>query len=207
MASRRAESASLRFLLLFLFLISGLAIADDDDKKDKPSWKKKRFDNQLTPFMFFEDSEVILVTDPHDGVVYRSPDAGAKWDRVEEIPDEEAVQVFMPPASASKKHAVVLGRRNTHWITSDHGKSWREFKTQQPPSPGMPLSFHSGDPDKIILNTGIEWTREAVYTTSGFKKEDKKAPTLREKSVQCAWAKEKDQFDTGSKKTDEDRII
>lgn len=198
----------MHLLFLHLLLIISLVSADeDDDKKLRPKWKKTEFPNQLTPFQFFEDSETVLVTDPHEGKLYISTDAGWEWDEVKEVPVENAVQVFMPPPSASKEHAIVLGRHNSHWITSDRGKKWRKFTTEKPPSPGMPLSFHATDPNKIILNTGLEWTREAVYTTNGFKDEEDELNLLRSKTLQCSWAKEKEQYDSGDKAINEKRVL
>ena len=204
----RRRGANLHLLLFcLLFLVSVVTADEDDDKKLEPKWRKREFPNQLTPFQFFEDSEVVLVTDPHDGKLYRSEDAGWEWEEVDDIPGDQAVQVFMPPPTASKEHAVLLGRRTTHWITSDRGRKWRKFTTDKPPSPGMPLSFHATDPEKIILNTGLDWTREAVYTTSGFKDEVNEPRVLRSKTLQCVWAKEKAQFDSDDKHVNENRIL
>jgi hypothetical protein len=52
------------------------------------------------------------------------------------------------------KRAYVLTKDTTHYMTADRGKTWQSFFTDSSPSSWrrQPLSFHAGDPDKIIFN-------------------------------------------------------
>ena len=191
----RLSGASRRlFILLFCSLITPNLAAE-------PKFTVTQFGNQLTPFQFFEDSEHVLITDPQSGTVNISFDAGAKWEPIEDVPEDHALQVFLSPAS--NKVAVIIGRKLKHWITKDQGKTWASFKTELPPISPMPISFHATDPSKIILNTGVERDREVIYTTDHFKTQHH----LHERAVQCMWAKEKEQFTTGDDKTDDTRVL
>lgn len=163
--------------------------------------KRKEFKNQLSPFAFFEDSEVVIVLDGTDGVAWGSEDAGASWDKIEEATD--ARNVFMHPTDL--KLAIITSPGKTHWITRDRGKTWKDFETPDVLSPGMSISFNAANSDHIIANVGLHPTdRSAVYTTDGFKHTPK---ILREGATQCMFAKERPQLNTGDDKTDETRAL
>ena len=204
MICERISRAVLPLILLLLFFNIHLSIARKDEDTDKdPAFHFTEFDHELTPFMFFEDSETVMVTDTITGAVHISRDAGAKWEQVKEIKD--AAQIFLSPAS--NKYAIVLCRVDTHWITKDQGKTWKDFtppKASRPSTETIPLSFHSTNKDKIIFNTIAGRTPEAIYTTDGFESEPKK---VRDGAVQCIWAKEKPQFAANNKDVPDDRTL
>ena len=197
MRSAGLTSALLR-LSTFLFLLFRLCPAREIDDK---FIKRQRFDSPLSPLQFFEDSETVLVSEPRRGIVYRSTDAGASWEAIDDI--QNAVGILLNPNDNDV--AVVLGGREEHWITYNQGKRWSRFGT-----PGMglsrmaPLGFHATDNKKIILNAGTPSRRAALYTKDGFESEPKQ---LKENAQQCMWAKEKEQFSSGSEKIDKSRIL
>lgn len=165
--------------------------------------KRKAFKNQLSPFAFFDDSEVTLVFDRLEGIAYRSDNAGASWDQIEEVKEGEAFSVFMHPTDNDM--AIIIGRRKRHWITRNKGKDWDMFETEDHPGPGLPISFNAADSKHIIMNTGLRpKDRRALYTTNAFKTDPKE---LREGATQCIWAKEKPQFKTGDRDTDRSRAV
>lgn len=132
-------------LLLWIALLP-LGIA----KKSAPEIQKKEFDHQPRGLFYFADSAVVLVTDTEAGIVWRSTDAGAHWERIEEITKGQASVVYNHPYD--NKVAVALGKKMKHWITNDQGKTWRSFKTTADPvAVKMPLSFHATDSDRILF--------------------------------------------------------
>ncbi|KAI9709845.1 MAG: vacuolar protein sorting/targeting protein PEP1 [Chrysothrix sp. TS-e1954] len=160
------------------------------------------FKNQLTPFQYFEDTDVVLTTDPFQGFVFVSKDAGTTWDKAEgDAIQGEAIAAFTSPADNDV--AVVLGRGTNHWITRDRAKHWHKFESELSPARALPLSFHASDSKKIILNTGFGRETQALYTDDGFKT----VQPLREKALRCMWAKEKPNFTTGNKDQDKDRTL
>lgn len=52
-----------------------------------------------------------------------------------------------------KKRAYIITNENKHYITKDRGESWQEFEAASQASIfRAPLTFHAGDPDRIIFN-------------------------------------------------------
>lgn len=101
-----------------------------------------------------------LFVDASTGDVWRSPDNGAKWEKVKE-PDGKALDILEHPHDP--KRAVILGEGTTHWKTSDRGETWEEFKVDLPISSVQnTLAFHSEKPD-YVLYAGRECERETFF--------------------------------------------
>ena len=198
MQSAGLTSALLRFSFLLLFLLSQ---GSADDSADEKYIRSSTFGSPLSPLQFFEDSEVVLATEYRRNIVHRSEDAGATWDKLEDL---HSLGVILNPND--NKVAIAMGLEGKHWITYDQGKKWDSFNTD--PALGLskaaPFSFHASDSKKIIVNVGNPLEQKSLLTTDGFKKDPK---TLREGAQQCMWAKEKAAFDSGDKDIDKNRIL
>jgi photosystem II stability/assembly factor-like uncharacterized protein len=163
---RLQTAAGWRKLLLSTLLCAG-ALA----KKDKPSVKSKKFDFIPQRVQYFDDSDVILIEDGMDHVVYRSDNAGEDWEKVTAAPEGKVRGVTMHPFDP--KRAYIITTEKTHWRTKDRGEHWEEFATDAVASIFQdPLSFHAGDPDRIIFNgmdcTGI-FCEEVVSSPGPFR--------------------------------------
>ena len=106
---------------------------------------------------YFEDSDVLLFEDNLNNDVYRSTDAGATWDKIDEGKGK-MLEISMHPFD--KKRAYIITVEKTHYKTSDQGKTWEKFEADaQATIFNTALTYHAGDPDRIIFNamdcTGI----------------------------------------------------
>ncbi|KAH7022900.1 vacuolar protein sorting/targeting protein 10 [Ilyonectria destructans] len=197
----RAAAASWRLLLLSLFWTTVVA------KEDKPGITVNALEHPPININYFEDSDVIIFHDVEERNIYRSADAGVKWDTVENVPHGAAALLVMHPFEP--KTAFVLTTDSKHYMTTDQGKSWSEFKSGSLPSVFQPeiLVFHAGDPKRIIFNgmncDGIFCDEEATYTLDGFKSVNR----LRSSTAGCWWAKSTEGFTTGQKDLDESRTM
>jgi hypothetical protein len=151
---RLQPPAGWRSLLYSTLLLTGACWA----KKDKPSVKPTKFD--FIPFNvnYFDDSDVLLFEDPLSHNVYRSDNAGEDWALVKGVPKGKLLELAMHPFD--KKRAYIITNERTHYKTDDRGKTWEEFTTDTQASIFREaLTFHGGDPDRIIFNamdcTGI----------------------------------------------------
>lgn len=177
-------------------------------KKDEPAFAVKAFDNAPKNLNFFADSEVVLFQDAEKNNVYRSPDAGKTWDRVDAVPEGKAWILFMHEFDSNR--AYITTQSKTHYRTADRGKTWEKFDSGAEMSMFRPdtFEFHAGDHDRIIFNgmtcEGIFCQETAMYTTDGFKT---KAKTLRANTAGCWWAKASDLFTTGEDDLDKNRIM
>ncbi|KAF1996247.1 vacuolar protein sorting/targeting protein 10 [Amniculicola lignicola CBS 123094] len=173
-------------------------------KKDGPLVKTTTFDQELVNLVWFDDSEVVLADEIETGAVYRSTDAGKKWEKLKDM-----VTVVVIKNPYDKKVAVALGPNRQHQITYDQGETWDQFETKLPITGlNAPLSWHSGDSKKIIVNTVEDcWTAPCLgmswYTTDGFKTPPK---LVREDRKMCIWAKSSERFLLG-KDVHDDKII
>jgi hypothetical protein len=130
-------------LLPALLALASVAAA----KKDEPLVKVTNFDTELVNLLYFEDSEVALVTEYETGKIYRTEDAGKKWKEL----DFRSLLVVRNPFD----HDVAIAFGETeHHITYDKGDSWRKFETKLPFSwAGIPVSFHATDSKKMLIHT------------------------------------------------------
>jgi len=177
-------------------------------KKDRPTFSVKAVDNKPKNLNYFADSEVVVYQDTDDNNVYRSPDAGATWERVSTVPEGKAWLLLMH--EFDNERAYILTEGSKHYRTSDRGKTWTSFSSEAELSQFRSdiLQFHAGDPDRIIFNgmacVDIFCQEVATYTTDGFKTS---AKPLRANTAGCWWAKSADLFTTGENDLDKNRIL
>lgn len=177
-------------------------------KKDHPTFAIKGVENRPRNVNYFPDSEIILYQDADDNNVYRSPDGGATWARVDAVSEGKSWMLFMH--EFDNERAYIITQSTLHYRTSDRGKTWKEFSSEAEMSMFRSdiLQFHATDPDRIIFNgmncQGIFCQEVAMYTIDGFKT---KAKPLRENTAGCWWAKSSDLFTTGENDLDKNRIL
>lgn len=186
---------------LFLQLLCFCALINAREKKS-PEISITPIDHAVSNLFYFEDSDVVLIHDREAGKVLRSDNAGAEWAKVDGIPKGAAWQLWQHPYD--HKVAYILGQETQHWVTSDRGKSWTEFKTQAPPSVfrSPPLSWHAQDGDKVLFHgqkcTGIFSCQEITYyTTDGFKHTEE----MRKDTKGCTFARSTPLFEGGNEDT------
>jgi len=170
--------------------------------KDAPLVETTAFDGELVNLLYFDDSPIALVQDLQDGKIWRSPDAGKSW---KELKDMRGLGIMRNPFDA--KVALVLGEEK-HFITYDQGETWTDFKTEWPPSPAGPVSWHARDSKKVLLNEIEDCMMKpclgrTYYTTDGFKSGPK---VLIDDRRMCQWAKGSDLILKDNDKHD-DRIL
>jgi hypothetical protein len=143
----------MRFLRGILLPALLLVIGSTSAKKDKPGVTVTKFDDQVANIFYFDDSEVVLLTEPAHGKIWRSESAGQDWEYVKDIPLNQVLVVLKNPYDNNV--AVALGAEFTHWITHDKGKTWTEFKTDGIIARGSsPIGFHATDSKKLIYSGG-----------------------------------------------------
>lgn len=174
-------------------------------KKDEPRISTYPLDHFPDGFFYFEDSDIIIILDRKSHVVQRSEDAGVHWKKVEDIEEGHAWDVLPHPFDPSV--AYVLGGENKHWVTSNQGKSWKEFETEAPLF-GVPLSFHASDSDKVIVHVRecyrfFNCEEKDYVTTDGFKS----LKLLRKDTRSCVFAHSTVLFGVGEDDTHEDRVV
>lgn len=173
-----------------------------------PKVTANKFPQKPMNVEYFKDSDVVLFQDFVANAIYRSENAGEKWDMVTDIPKGEGWDLWMHPVDS--KRAFVITRDSTHYMTKDRGKTWQTFKTGMAPSMfRMPLTFHASEPDKVIFNgmdckNALWCTEETRYTTDGFSTD---AKFLKADTAGCFWAKQQDIFESGDKDINEKRIV
>ncbi|KIW01039.1 uncharacterized protein PV09_07554 [Verruconis gallopava] len=180
---------------------------------DGPEISQKKFPAPPINLFYFDDSETVMVLDPKHQTVYRSDDAGEKWEPVDEIPNGQVSYIMPDPHDSSV--AIAMGMYTKHWITYDRGKSWRAFETSEPATQDMskePFSFHATDSKRILFHGqedcllgGDSCVGKTYYTTNGFV--DNEMSLVHGRRRHCIWAKSNVLFDTGSDATDKSRII
>ena len=189
--------------ILAIFVLGVFAAS----KKGLPSIEETEFGSTPANLFYFDDSDVVLVTDPSAKTTYRSDDAGVTWRPLSGVDKGQVLEVQKHPYD--NQVAVVLGFSKKHWITRDQGKTWQSFPIPKPPTLMRPaISFHATDPDRIMVLTascsGFSCDEAVYYTTDGFKT---KAKLLIEDAPACLWAKTTDLFTTGEKDLDNDQIL
>lgn len=143
----RARLGTIASLLWLGLSLTGTAAA----KKNKPEISETAFTSQPQNLFYFDDSDVVLVTDVLPGIVYRSTDAGQNWKAIKDITEGLIFEVVYHPYD--NQVAVAVGIDTTHWITKDQGETWTEFNTKFPAvMTRPPISFHASDPDRMIFH-------------------------------------------------------
>ena len=175
--------------------------------KDKPKVASTKFKSIPSNLFYFEDSDVVLVTDSATKTAYRSSDAGEEWEKLDGVNEGEVLEVLKHPYD--NKVAVVIGTDKKHWVTKDQGKSWSSWKCDAPPTLDKPaISFHADDADRMLYHAahckGFECDEEVYYTKDGF---ESKPKLLLKDAAHCLWAKSTDLFTTGSKDLDKNQIL
>ncbi|KAF2481104.1 glycosyl hydrolase [Neohortaea acidophila] len=194
-----------RAVLLLAFLLS-LLLAAPALADSSPVIKQTSFPDLPSGLSYFDDSNVVLVTDPSSQTLWRSADAGTTWDKLD-VGQGKIFSVLKNPNN--NQVAVVIGVKGTHWITTNQGKDWKEWKCDGTPILARPaITFHATDPKRMLYLTahcdGLTCEERVYYTTDGFDSEPKK---LLDGSVSCIWAKSTDRFTTGDSKSDENQIL
>jgi hypothetical protein len=151
---RLQPAAGWQSLLYSTLLLTGACWA----KKDKPSIKPTKFEFIPVNVNYFDDSDVLLFEDPLSQNVYRSENAGEDWALVKGVPQGKLLELAMHPFD--NQRAYIITNEKTHYKTDDRGKTWEEFTADiQASIFREALTFHGGDPDRIIFNamdcTGI----------------------------------------------------
>lgn len=199
----RGRGAASWRTLLFVLSWTTTALAKDDG----PTIKVSKFKHPPLNMNYFEDSDVVLFHDMSENNIYRSDDAGVSWGKVAGVPDGVAYTMTMHEFDNSR--AFIITDRREHFKTTDRGKSWEKFDSGAQTSRyrDQILSFHAGDPDRVIFNgmdcAGIFCNEVATYTTNNFKE----AKTLRGSTEGCWWAKSSDLFTTGKDDLDRQRVL
>ncbi|KAL2212355.1 vacuolar protein sorting/targeting protein 10 [Sarocladium strictum] len=199
MRSAGWAGASWRSLLLTVLCATPLVLAAEG-----PDISVTSLDNRPVNLGYFEDSDVVMFRDDAERALYRSEDAGKSWNKLSDIPD---VVIFVSHPF-EQKTAFALSEGTTHYKTEDRGKTWTKFDSGTRPSRFQReiLSFHAGDPKRIIFNgmdCDIFCDEESAYTTDGFKS----VKLLRAFTAGCRWAKSTPEFTTGDKDLDESRTL
>jgi photosystem II stability/assembly factor-like uncharacterized protein len=120
-------------------------------KKEKPSVSTSKFPFWPSNIQYFDDSDVLLFQDINAGTLYRSEDAGVEWKKVSEVPTGDLVEMIMHPFDNKRAFAIMNG--HVHLKTKNRGESWEEFETESQASAFREaLTFHAGDPDRILFN-------------------------------------------------------
>ena len=168
-------------------------------KKDEPTVESNTFDNEVVNLFYFDDSEVALLAEFENGLVWRSENAGRDWKKT----DIQTLGIVKNPFD--NKVAIAIGADTKHYITYDQAESWQDFELEIPPSWLLsPVGFHAADNKKILFHT-FENCRTApclgatYYTEDGFKSGPK---LLREDRKMCIWAKGSELFLADNKEHD-----
>ena len=198
----RKLTGSLLSLSLLALICSGVAA-----KKDDPKISTTQFQTAPTNLLYFDDSDTILVQEKDVGNVRRSTDAGATWDRIKDIDEGQAWEVWLHPYD--NKIAYTLGIKSEHWVTHDQGETWISFNTEDavPSLVPPPLSFHAGDSKKALLHaqscSGWSCDIFTYYTTDGFKTKK----LLRDNTRACYFARATPLFQTSSDDENDQRVL
>ncbi|KAF8527216.1 Oligoxyloglucan reducing end-specific cellobiohydrolase [Gautieria morchelliformis] len=142
-----------------------------------PIVQTTRFKNLPIDLTYFEDSSTVVYHDVMAGDVWISDDEGKNWRQVADVPTGQAMMFFAHPFA--RDTAFILTKDETHYRTTDFGKTWQSFNV--PASPALvsdPLSFHSQQ-NNTILYQGMVCEKdgwwggnvchdETFYTTDAF---------------------------------------
>lgn len=171
-------------------------------KKDAPRIKSTKFDSQFDRYFYFDDSDILLAVHANAGKVYRSTDAGGKWEVVAGDGEREAIDVIPHPWDRTR--AYMVGLQHTHWVTTDQGQTWRQYETD---AIARAIAFHGRDPKKIMFQgqvcLGLRCKDVTYYTEDDFEH----VHVLREGTLGCGWAVSTPLFGIGIEPEVETRIF
>ena len=193
-------------IMLWLPLVVLFSVWCAHAKKDgEPLITKYKFETPPSNLLWFDDTDVLLVQEREQGLVWRSENAGVSWDKAD---IKGADEVWLHPYDNKKAYA--LGRSTKQWYTNDQGKTWNDFILEEGATPTEsrePLSFHAGDSNKVIINTqqcqGWICEESAAYTTDGFEK----LHLLRDDTRGCHFARSTPLFKTSEDDEKGNRIL
>ena len=166
----RSASSTFIAATLLLTCAPNPTLAQKDGPTISPS---RKFDNALENVFYFDDSDVILGFDKETGNVFRSPDAGETWKRVEGQGQVDNAWDLWPHPYDNQR-AYIIGISREHWVTTNQGESWRKFDSQSSPDlfRTTPMNFHGRDPKKVIWNgeicKGLSCDQAAYSTDDDF---------------------------------------
>ncbi|KAF8939541.1 hypothetical protein EDD21DRAFT_317887 [Dissophora ornata] len=160
-----------------------------------PVVTESTFDNAPHRTSYFADSPVILY---HDNArnIFRSPDEGKSWSRIEDVPDDSAMNLIMH--TFDPKTAFIMTQDRTQYKTNDQGATWTSFETELPPiEDHFVLAFHATRPSWILFigrscDSAGRCHQETYYTKDGFATPAKK---LLVNTHKCEWAVSSINFD------------
>ncbi|KAH9883738.1 vacuolar protein sorting [Xylariomycetidae sp. FL2044] len=194
------------FLLTILLWACSTAYAAPE-----PKMGVSEFESLPNNLNYFKGSNVVLFQEVYTGTIWRSPDGGATWAKPDGIQHDKAFALIMHEYHSDRAYVLTMG--NTHWRTHDKGETWQQFSTKFDTSDfedalGRWMSFHAGDPDKIMFTAmdceSFLCEELVMYTTDGF---DTPAQILRGRTQGCWWAKSSELFTTGKEDLDAQRIL
>ncbi|KAJ3145545.1 vacuolar protein sorting/targeting protein PEP1 [Geranomyces variabilis] len=143
-------------------------------------------------FYFGETTNILLWEEGSSRTVLWSKDEGLHWEPVKEIPAGSVVKVIQHPNKLATTAIVLTSKK--HYITTDAGKSWRDFETPLPPALTVQtISFNAKDENKMLF-AGVDckgegWNRvchnEHFHTADSFKT---KPALLLKYTLDCVWA-------------------
>ncbi|KAF1992071.1 vacuolar protein sorting protein [Aulographum hederae CBS 113979] len=193
-------------LPILIWLSAALLATGSIAAKSEPSFSKKKFDGRLVDLIFFDDSEVALVTDRDSKKVYQSNNAGAEWAIVEGLKEGDAIGAFKHPYD--NHVAFILGRGKTHLITKDQGKTWKPFKTDGLASPRGPIQYHATDSNRYLYQGDEECSSQMCRGTTWYTEDAFETTHLLYKHRRdCIWAKSTDAFTTGHDVLDQNTVL
>ncbi|KAH9264282.1 hypothetical protein BASA83_012236 [Batrachochytrium salamandrivorans] len=145
---------------------------------------------------YFENSEHVLMQESSQlGTVWHSGDEGKTWAKASGIPaDATMSSVLIQHKFAKATTAIVLTRKQEHYITTDRGLTWRSFSFQLPDPQNLAnaISFHATRPSYIMYRgrkcngdaLNPECHEDTYYTTDDFKTSHLLLPW----TSSCIWA-------------------
>ena len=147
------------------------------------------FSVALNPLYWFDDTDSIIAHDRNGNTVYASHDAGASWNSVDDD-GQQGMSWMIWPHPYNKQKAYIIGAENSHWVTTDAGKTWKRFQLKYATSLfHEPFSFHATDTKKVIFHStecqNLFDCRETTYWTDD---DFKTTQQLRTDSRGCYWA-------------------
>ncbi|KAI7972263.1 hypothetical protein EIK77_003687 [Talaromyces pinophilus] len=182
-------------LLLLLLAIGSLTGGAVAKKSDGPKIALKELDVVPADPFYFKNSDTVMFLSPLTGEVYQSFDGGLEWKVVGEEEGVTAAVLILPHPHDNQK-AYILGRHGIHWVTTDQGRTWREFEVPAAPSTFVyePLRFHGEDSSKVIFQ-GERCSAFACLETAFVTLDDfETVAPMRNTAKGCFWAVGKPAF-------------